>query len=151
MFLGISFGSIKGMSFILISWWTFVKTGRVYYTLTLKGCNLTGKDHVAYQSIRIVDLKHLRCFHRSSLSPSKGIAEKLLVTFHNLKNLGVMRRGHWSQFSYSWCQVHLSPNVWARLNWFSSKRAPSNFLPLTYNGEFAKLTWALVTYIKIPR
>ena len=36
-------------------------------------------------------------------------------------------------------------------NSFISKEALFNFLPLTYNGEVAKLTWSWVTDIKITR
>ena len=47
---------------------------------------LIRKVHLAYRSIRIVDLNTSMVFlHCSSLSLSKGIAEKLLVTFHDLK------------------------------------------------------------------
>ena len=54
--------------------------------------DLIGKDHAAYQSIHIVGMKlntsmmnDLWCFHCSSLSLYKVIAEKLLVTSHDLK------------------------------------------------------------------
>ena len=43
------------------------------------------KGHVEYQSIRNRQPEHIYVFYRSSLSQSKGIAEKLLVTFHDLK------------------------------------------------------------------
>ena len=36
-------------------------------------------------------------------------------------------------------------------NVFCPKETPFIFLPLTYNGEVAKLTWPWVTDIKIPR
>ena len=77
-----------------------VKARWMNHNLTLKGHvesftsgqghNLIGKGHVAYQSIRIVGLNTpiymvIWCFYRSSLSLSKVIAEKLLVTFHDLK------------------------------------------------------------------
>ena len=75
-----------------------------------QGHGLIGKGHVAHQSIHIVDLNTSKVFsHRSSLSLLKCIAENLWVTFHDLKRLGKMRRGHWSQFSDSGCQVYLQP------------------------------------------
>ena len=50
------------------------------------------KGHTAYQSIRVVGVitSTYVCFHRSSLSLSKLTAEKLLVTFHDLK----LSQGH---------------------------------------------------------
>ena len=52
-----------------------------------QGHDLTGKGHVAYQSIGIVSLNTSMVYgvHPYSLSLSKGIAKKLLVTCHDLK------------------------------------------------------------------
>ena len=62
------------------------------YNLTLKdhvenltngqGHDLIPKGHVAYQWIRIVAWTHPLCFHRSNLSVSKVVAEKLLVSIY---------------------------------------------------------------------
>ena len=50
-----------------------------------QGHDQTGKSHVAYQSIRIASLNtSIRRIHRSLMSLSKVIAEKLLVTCHDL-------------------------------------------------------------------
>ena len=68
----------------------------MFYNLTLKGyfenftinqgLHLIGKGHVAYQPIHMVGRpEHLWCFHCSSWSLPKAVAEKLLVTFHDLK------------------------------------------------------------------
>ena len=43
------------------------------------------KGHIAYQSICIVGLNTSDVFHYSSLSLSKVIDEKLLVTFPDLR------------------------------------------------------------------
>ena len=51
-----------------------------------QGHDLTGKGQVAYQLIRIVGLNtYMTFFYRSSLSISKVIAEKLMVTYYGLK------------------------------------------------------------------
>ena len=53
--------------------------------------------------------------HRFSLPLSKVVAEKLLVTFHNLigsVDLVDVTRGHRSQYSDSGWQVYLYPDVW---------------------------------------
>ena len=65
------------------------------YNLTLKGHvenlnngqghNLIRKGHAAYQLIHIVGLSTSMVMYPSSLSLSKVIAGKLLVTFHDLK------------------------------------------------------------------
>lgn len=52
-------------------------------------------------------LTHLWRFHRSSWSPSKEVAEKLLVSFLDLQWPWRLVRGHWSQYSSSGCQVYL--------------------------------------------
>ena len=61
----------------------FTLQGHVENLTSGQDHDLVGKGHVLYQSIRIVG--HLWCFHRPSWSLSKVIAEKLLVTFHDLK------------------------------------------------------------------
>ena len=83
---------------------------------------------------------HQRCFHRFTLSLSKVIAENCRWSLMTWSGLGVMRRGHWSQFFYSRCQFHMYSDGWECLEWFSSKRDAFNFLPLTYNGEVTKMT-----------
>ena len=55
-----------------------------FYLCEGQGHDLVGQRHVAYQSIRVVVL-NTSCFHCFSLSPSKLIAEKLPVTYHDLK------------------------------------------------------------------
>ena len=50
-----------------------------------QGHDLIGKGYVAHQSIRIVGLSTFIIFHRSDLFLSKGIVEKLLVSFYDLK------------------------------------------------------------------
>ena len=75
-----------------------------------KSGKVIGKDHAAYQSIRIVGLNIYVCilyFHHSSLSLSKCITEKLMVTFMTCSDLEDIRRDHRSQFSDSVCQFYL--------------------------------------------
>ena len=50
-----------------------------------QGHDLTGKGHAAYQSICIGNLNISWCFHRSDMYLSKVIADKLLVTLHDLR------------------------------------------------------------------
>ena len=52
---------------------------------------------------------HLWCFHRSSLSLSNVIAKKLLVTFHDLKDIGDMMMGHWLQLAICCFGVSILP------------------------------------------
>ena len=91
------------------------------------------------------------CLHCSSLSLSKVIAEKLLVTFPDRK----WPRRHEEGWLVTIFRFRVSSlPVTRRLsvsNVFRPKDAPINFLPFTYNGEVAKLTWAWVTDIKTPR
>ena len=54
---------------------------------------------------------------------SKVIAEKLPVTLHDLKDIGVIRRDHWSQFSDSWYQFQLYPIFETVKNGFRPKYA----------------------------
>ena len=53
---------------------------------------------------------HLWCFHRSSLSPSNVIAEKLLVTFHDLK--WPWRHGKGSLVAIFWFSVSILLVTW---------------------------------------
>ena len=72
---------------------------------------------------------------------TKGIAEKLLVTFHDLKWPWRYEEG--SLVTILWFRVSSLP-MHRCLRVFRVvfvKKAPFNFLPLTYNGEVAKLTW----------
>ena len=83
-------------------------------------------------------------------SLSKVIAEKLLITFHDLKwpwrhgegSLVAIFRLRVSSLPVTRCLRNVS-------NGFLPKEAPFIFLPLTYNGEVAKLTWPWVIDIKI--
>ena len=90
---------------------------------------------------------HFRCFHRSSLS-IKSYCRKLLVIFHDLKWPWRHDEGVTSHIPIrgvkSTCKLMNS-------NGFRPKEVPFNFLPLTYNGEVAKLTSLRITDIKILR
>ena len=65
--------------------YNLILKGHVENLTSGQGHDLARKCHVANQSIRIVGLNTSMVFHRSSLSLSKVIAEKLLVNFHDLK------------------------------------------------------------------
>ena len=83
---------------------------------------------------------HLWCFHRSAgdlLWPKMTLATWRGVTGHNSRTQG----------ANSTCNTMFE----SVLNGFCPKETPFIFLPLTYNGEVAKLTWPWVTDIKIPR
>ena len=56
-------------------------------------------------------------------------------------DLSDMARGHWSQYFYSGYKSTWNPMYESASNDFLPKEAPFIFLPLTYNGEVAKLTW----------
>ena len=84
---------------------------------------------------------HLLCFHRSSLSLSKVILEKLLVTFHGLKWPWWHAEG--SSIAIVRLRVSILPLTRClSVFWmvFVQKRRLLIFIPLTYNGEVTKLS-----------
>ena len=61
------------------------------------------------------------------------------ITWNDLGNMKLWIEGYWSQYPDSRCQVYLYP-MFECFEWFSSKNAPFNFLPLTYHQGCARLT-----------
>ena len=114
---------------------------------------MTWSEKVIFHNSRSVlsSWTHLWCFHRSSLSLSKAIAEKLLVTLHDLK--WPLRHDERSlvaifQFGVS----SLPANRYLRVfRMVFVQKIPFYCLPLTHNGEVAKSTWLWVTDIKIQK
>ena len=96
---------------------------------------------------------YLWCFHRSSWSLSKVIAEKLLVTFLDLK--WPWRHDESSLvaiFRFEVSSLPINDVVCLSVsNGFRPEEVPFNFLLLTCNDEVVKLTWPWVTHIKISR
>ena len=74
---------------------------------------------------------HRWCLYRSNLSLSKAIAEKLLVTFHDLKWPRQHEEGNWSQYPIQVVKSTYSP-IFECFEWFCPEQATFNFLPLTY-------------------
>ena len=101
-------------------------------------------------------LTHLWCFHRSNWSLSKVIAEKLLVTFYDLKSwsdLDDMARAEGSLVAIFRHRVSSLLPVIRCLsisNGFLLKEAHFIFLPLTYKMERSP-TWPWAMNIEIPR
>ena len=95
---------------------------------------------------------HQWCFHRCSLSLSKDIGGKLLVTYHDLK--WPRRHEEGSLVAIFWFRVSIL-TVNGCLKGFQMiyvQKGAFQYSPiaLAYNGEVAKLTWPWVTDIKIP-
>ena len=93
---------------------------------------------------------HLWCFHRCSWSLLKTIAEKLLVTFHDLKWPWWHDEG--SPVTKFLLRMSIIPVTRClRVFWmvFVQKRRLSFFSHWLIIREVAKLTWPLVTDIKI--
>ena len=95
--------------------------------------------------------KHLLCFHCSSWSPSKFIAEKLLVTYHYLK--WPWRHDEGSLVVIFWFRVSILPITQClrvlRMVFFQKRCLL--FFSHWLKMDRAKLTWPWVTDIQIPR
>ena len=135
------------------------------YNLTLKGHfeNLTsGQGHglirngylwscIGISWSRWSSWTQLWCLHCSSWYLSKVIAEKLLVTFHDLK--WSWRHDEGSLVSIFRIRVWSLPvtRCLSVSSGFLPKEALFVSIPLTYNGEVVILIWPWVKDIQIPR
>ena len=122
------------------------------YWSFLQGHDLVVKGHVAYQSILYGRSEHIY----GVLIALAGLYQKLLPKnwwwpFMTWNDLGDMVMGHWLQYSDSGVKSTCNPMFESVSNGFLPKETLFIFLPLTYNGEVAKLTSPWVTDIQIPR
>ena len=96
---------------------------RVEYTIIWHSVfNMTWSGKVMFDISRSTSSTwtHLRRFRRSGLYLSKISAEKLMVTFHDLRwprGHEEVPEGHWLQFSGSGCQAYLYLYVWECFEW----------------------------------
>ena len=91
-------------------------------------------------------------FYCSSLSLSKVVADKLLVTFHDMK--WPWRHDEESLvtiFRFGVLNIPVNHRCLRVFRMFFVQKRCLSIFPLTYNGEVAKLTWPWVSDIKIPR
>ena len=106
---------------------------------------MTGKGHVAFQSICIVDLKTSKVFPRSSMSLSKVITESCWRPFMICNNLGDIKTSHWSQFWDSECQIYMYLTRCFRVfrMIFVQKRplSISSHWPIMDNSQKIVVTW----------
>ena len=97
---------------------SLVKTRLMNYDLILEAMLkiwpkvkvMTWSEKVMFYFSRFVSSAwtQLWCLHRSIWSLSKAVAEKnCWWPFMKWNSLGDMTKGHWSQYSYSGCQVYL--------------------------------------------
>ena len=104
-----------------------------------QGHDLIGKGHAAhkYRSV-LTAWTHLKRFNRSSLSLSKGITEKLLGAFHDLRWPREKEEGLYF-LSFQGVKFTYILTFESFNNIFYLKEATFNFLPSAYNGAVAKL------------
>ena len=132
--------------------WTMIWALKVMFQIWPQVKIITWSQKVMLHASRSVSSAwtHQWCFHRSSLSLSKTIAEKLLVIFHDLewpwwhdeRSLVAIFR-----FGVSSLTVNRCLRVFGMV--FGQKRRRSN-LSHWFIMEVAKLTWLWVTDTKTP-
>ena len=103
---------------------------------------------------KLSDWLRLWCFHRSSLSQSKVIAEKLLVTFHDLKWPWRHQEGSLvAIFRFMVSIISVTRCLWVFGIVFVQKRRLSilSHCLIMERSQIWRLTWPWITDIKIPR